>query len=378
MKVLLIDKNLVDPINQTKWARFAQRPGIELLGITPKAWNENFRVLRFKPSSSQGFRMIACPVVWPGYENRGFYVRGLGRTMRFFVPDIVLAFEEPFSFFGLQSVIASHRRVPNAKIVLFSWDNTTGGKHYPYRPRLLYRAIERWVMTRVSLLLTANQEAADRFAAMYPVPVRKLYFGIDIEAMSGKAEHLSRERAPGANFEVGYVGRLVPMKGLSDLLEAMSLLSSISLTIVGNGPDLPRLKAMAHDRGLDSCVTFHPAVISTEVTNIIAGLDALVLPSRTTPWWKEQYGRVLIEAMACGTPVIGSTSGAIPEVIGNAGLIFPEGDSVALAECITTLRADPGLHDRLSRAGCERAKLFSAETFAQRLQGILEEAVSGG
>jgi len=83
-------------------------------------------------------------------------------------------------------------------------------------------------------------------------------------------------------------------------------------------------------------------------------LDVLVLPSLTRPNWKEQFGRVLIEAMACGVPVVGSDCGEIPNVIGQAGLIFPEGDADELRARLERLMGDPYLRMRLARLGRER------------------------
>ena len=85
-----------------------------------------------------------------------------------------------------------------------------------------------------------------------------------------------------------------------------------------------------------------------------ASLDALVLPSHTTPTWKEQFGRVLIEAMACETVVVGSDSGEIPQVIGAAGMIYPEGNPEALAERLAHLAGDPALRAQLAQQGRAR------------------------
>jgi glycosyltransferase involved in cell wall biosynthesis len=92
-------------------------------------------------------------------------------------------------------------------------------------------------------------------------------------------------------------------------------------------------------------------VASLEAPRWLAALDCLVLPSRTTAHWKEQFGRVLIEAMACGVPVVGSSSGAIPTVIGDAGRVFPEGDFAALGRELTALSLDGALRSELGGRG---------------------------
>ena len=108
---------------------------------------------------------------------------------------------------------------------------------------------------------------------------------------------------------------------------------------------------------------------------MMRGLDVLVLPSRTTRRWAEQFGHVLLEAMAAGAVVVGSDSGAIPEVIGEAGVIFPERDTQALAGVIEQLADDPERRSRLRLAGGERAAEFTHERIARQLIGFWEEAL---
>jgi glycosyltransferase involved in cell wall biosynthesis len=105
-------------------------------------------------------------------------------------------------------------------------------------------------------------------------------------------------------------------------------------------------------------------------------LDVLVLPARTRPNWKEQFGRMLIEGMACGVPVVGSRSGAIPEVIGQAGLTFAEGDVEALRACLASLIAHPRLREQLIAAGRERVLSYytQAQVAAATLQVYREMA----
>jgi glycosyltransferase involved in cell wall biosynthesis len=372
MRIVLVDKNLIDPVNHAKWARLAARPRVSLSAVTPERWVENFRPLRFDSARPAAFPIEPLPVVWPGYENRGFYLRGLGGVVRRAAPETLILFEEPFSLFALQGVLAARRHAPKARIVLYSYDNLSKGRNFPYRPRQAYAAIERWVMQRAHLLLTANEEARAQFAERYPVPVRKLYFGLDLAAFAAPAE--PPPRPEGCDFLVGYVGRLLPMKGIDTLIEAVaSLPDDVHLSLVGGGPDRERLGALIAERGLTRRARIHSAVPSAEVPARLTGLDALVLPSRTTPGWKEQYGRVLVEAMAAEVPVLGSSSGAIPEVIGDAGIVFPEGDAAALAGHLERLRSDEAERVRLGHAGGKRKELFTAESFARNLEAFLTE-----
>jgi glycosyltransferase involved in cell wall biosynthesis len=114
-------------------------------------------------------------------------------------------------------------------------------------------------------------------------------------------------------------------------------------------------------------VEFSAAVSADQMPACLAEADVLVLPSRTTPVWKEQFGRVLVEAMSCGTPVVGSDSGAIPEVIGDAGLIFAEGDAEALAACLRRLAQSPELRRELGERGRRRvAEHYTVERIARQ------------
>lgn len=142
---------------------------------------------------------------------------------------------------------------------------------------------------------------------------------------------------------MGYAGRLVPAKGVADLVEAVALAQKqlpLCLSIAGDGPEAGPLAELAGRKLLPGTWELHDPLGANRLADWYRSLDLLVLPSRTTPGWKEQFGRVLGEAMACAVPVVGSTSGFIPEFVTGTGggAVYSEGDVAELAETI-----DPGL-----------------------------------
>ena len=156
---------------------------------------------------------------------------------------------------------------------------------------------------------------------------------------------------------LGYIGRLVQEKGVGDLLQAMTLLpQKVHIVFIGSGDQKLELEKKARLLEISERVHFVDHIRSSEMPRYINILDCLVLPSHTRSNWKEQFGRVLIEAMACEVPVIGSNSGEIPNVIGDAGYIFQEGDTVKLADTIRQLLSDEGKRKEMGAAGRVRVE----------------------
>ncbi|MGC4757797.1 glycosyltransferase family 4 protein [Micromonospora trifolii] len=163
-------------------------------------------------------------------------------------------------------------------------------------------------------------------------------------------------------FTVGFVGRFEPHKGVVDLLRAAELIDC-DVSLVGDGSlgdDIARAAARRPGR-----VHRHGWAGHAELPTLLNEMDVLAMPSvevvqrNTLPWigipLREQFGRVLVEAMACGVPVVGSDVGEIPYVVGDAGLVFPAGDVSALAARLARLRDDPALAGQLANRGLARA-----------------------
>jgi glycosyltransferase involved in cell wall biosynthesis len=176
-------------------------------------------------------------------------------------------------------------------------------------------------------------------------------------------------------FTVGYAGRLVPEKGIDDLVLAVSGIPGARARLVGNGPLVDRLRRQARSGAPIDVVT---DAAHGDMNDAYAYFDVLVLPSRTTPTWAEQFGRVLVEALWCGVPVVGSSSGEIPWVVESTGggVIFPEGDTKALRETLVALRDDPKRRNRLATAGRKAVQArFTVPAVAQALSAALRSAL---
>jgi glycosyltransferase involved in cell wall biosynthesis len=174
---------------------------------------------------------------------------------------------------------------------------------------------------------------------------------------------------------VGFVGRLVPEKGIFVLVEALARLADLpwSMLVVGDGPSREDLRARAEAHGLAHRLTWVSSVPHQEVPRYLQAMDVLVLASLTGTAWKEQFGHVLIEAMACGVPVVGSDSGAIPEVIGEAGFVTKEGDPASLAEALKQLLPDAELRARLGALGRARVEAeFTHARIAEKTWEVYE------
>lgn len=362
MRVLFIARYR-DPSMHRKVQWMAQSPDVRIRAIYPARWDDGLvAVSQAAGDEERVQRRVLGMFGAPTDPHRAFY-RTLTFGMRGFRPHIIHAEEEPDSLAALQIALCRRLFAPQAKLLLHTWQNLDR----PLSPPV------RWVLGRTLAaadgIFCANRKAAALLAQRgynRPTPLVPA-IGVDTALFTPRPFRRSD------NFVVGYVGRLVAEKGIDTLIDAATRLvqadlpSPLHLRIIGAGPEKARLRRRAEEAGLAGTVEFLPPSPPAQIAQQMAELDALVLPSRTTPVWKEQLGRVLLEAMATGVPVIGSDSGAIPEVIGDAGLVCPEGDAEALAEAIRRLAFTPFLAAEFARRGLARVEgHYSQRTLAAR------------
>lgn len=371
MRAAIISHTYVVRANRGKLTSLARLPDTEIMLVVPRRWtNRDLRQTLHAAPSADSFETVSLPAWSLGFGSLLTYsAGGLWRRLRRFRPDVVHVEEEPWSVAALEvSVVCRRLRVP---LVCFTWENLERRLPWPFE---LMRGA---MLQRAAAAVAGNAEAKrvlERRGFRGPVAVLP-QLGVD----PGRFYPAERSDEAGAPV-VGFVGRLVHQKGVLVLLDAIARLTErVHVLVVGAGPLKSQVLARARALGLDGRFELRDDVRHDEVPEQLRRMTVLVLPSLTTPSWKEQFGHVLIEAMACGVPVVGSDSGAIPEVIGNAGLVVPEGDVAALAAKLHSLASTPVLRAELASRGRARVLAeYTNDIIGRRLAAFWEGVIRGG
>jgi glycosyltransferase involved in cell wall biosynthesis len=389
MRVLMISHTCQSrTAGQPKAARLARVPGLHLRVLVPDRWLEYGEWKRAQRPLDGALDLRVGKVLWPWAGPAQWYAHWYPRLapiMREFQPDIIDLWEEPWGLVSAQACWLRDRLVPHAKIIAETEQNID--KVLP----LPFEAFRSYTLGRADFAIGRNREALQVLGRKgYSGPSEVVPNAVDAELFRAldrvqcraqllREIGLARSPLEGEPaFLAGYVGRLVEEKGLGDLLEALVLSAKdVHAVFVGGGVWEEQGRRHASELGVAGRVHFLPARRLEELPAVMNALDAFVLPSRTTPRWKEQFGRVIIEAHACCTPVIGSDSGAIPEVIGEGGLIFPEGDAPALAQCVAELRGQPERRRQMGAAGRRQVEEhYTWERVAQRMHAIYQRVLT--
>jgi glycosyltransferase involved in cell wall biosynthesis len=364
MRVLMVSKACIVGIYQRKLQEIA-RLGVDLRVLVPPSWRDERGETPLERSYTDGYQLEVVPIYRNGDFHTHFYGH-IGRHMRDFRPQIVHIDEEPYNLATWQALW--HAQRAGARALFFTWQNIQ--RAYP--PPFAWG--ERWVLRRAHYALMGTESAAAVWRAKgYTGPLRVIpQFGTDTALFA------PQERPP-RPFTVGYFGRLVAEKGVNVLLEALAALDGDwRLMILGSGPQEADLRAQAHALGIAARLDWRAWLPSREMPALYPQVDVLALPSLTRPNWKEQFGRVLIEALASGVPCVGSDSGAIPDVIGTGGLIAPEGDVPAWTTALRRLRDDAALYADKRAAGLQHVRQFTHQAVAAATVQVYREMLGAG
>jgi glycosyltransferase involved in cell wall biosynthesis len=258
------------------------------------------------------------------------------------------------------------------RLVATVWETLPFGRAYrnlrtrPYR-NLVLAATDRFLAT------TERAREALLLEGVMPERIEVAPPGIDVDRFA-----MARAAAPtGKGHLLLSIGRLVWEKGHQDVIRALALLrrhreTRVRLLIVGVGPEERRLRAVARDLGVAELVEFRGWIANEDLPALYAQASCLVLGSLPTPYWEEQFGMVLVEAMAANTAIVAASSGAIPEVVGSSGTLYAPGDYIGLADALAAHVLTRGPAARVAPEP-ERLSRYSAGAAAERLRAVYEE-----
>jgi len=373
-RLLVIDHNAARASDRGLYAALHREGIAQTTVIAPMSWIEMGMVTKFE-QSTDGCRATSLRVLFRGKHQRVLY-RHLSHVVRNCEPDIVLCNAEPENLLAFQVTRIQRPLRRKFKLVLVSWRNIDyQSEGYPYKLAFVHRMIERSALPSVDSII-AHTSASKEIYRMHGFDrVTEIPPAVDCSLFTPTD---SPRPEAGSPFMIGYAGRLTDLKGGDLLLRALSKLPPhCSLTMIGAGERERTWRNAANELHIADRVHWHGPVPHSSMPNALRSLDVLVLPSRTGKRWKEQFGRILIEAMACGVPVIGSSSGEIPLVIDGCGEVFPEGDEHALAETIRSLQSDAERRRELTRRGLERVRSTFSFEAVMPLYRLLFEQLTG-
>jgi glycosyltransferase involved in cell wall biosynthesis len=384
MRVLLISHTCQSrSAGQPKAEYLSRMPDVQLRVLVPDRWMEYGQWKKAQLPINSDLDLRVGKVYWPWAGPAQWYAHWYPRMasiLRQFQPDVIDLWEEPYGLVSAHTCWLRNQLLPHAKIVAETEQNINKNLPPPFEQ------FRSYTLRNANFAVGRNREAIEILrdkgysgeARVVPNAVdAELFRPLDRVACRAKLMAEIGLTTPPA-FLAGYVGRLVEEKGLADLLNALQFLpSDFHVLLVGNGPFEDELRRQASALNKDQQIHFLPARSLDTLPAVMNALDAFVLPSRTTPSWKEQFGRVIIEAQACRTPVIGTQSGAIPDVIGEGGLAVPESAPEALAAALKTLADNPQQCAAMGMSGRQQVEeSYTWEQVARNMKDVYQTVLS--
>ncbi len=285
--------------------------GADLTLVAAAQWEEGGSLVHF---SADGDTFVVPVRTMGRHPNLFLYdPRPLWRLLGSTDWDLVDLHEEPFGLAVAEFMLLRRLRRSSVPFIFSSAQNIE--KRYPPP----FRWFEHLALRRAAGAYTCNSEAG-RILRRKGLrgELELLPLGVDVDRFrAGDRE------PPAGSLRVGFVGRLIPHKGVDVLLNAVALDHRLSADVFGAGPESSRLEAMAEALGIKDRVRFHGHVDEEGIPDVYPQFDVLAVPSVPLASWIEQFGRVVVEAQASGVPVVASASGSLPDVVGDAGLLVP-------------------------------------------------------
>jgi glycosyltransferase involved in cell wall biosynthesis len=374
LNLLVVSHPCVTPINQDFYAHVAALSGWSVSIVLPERWRTEYgmRLRAARWHQFQG-RLIPLPVFFSGHVPLHVYRARLRAIVARERPHAIYVHHEPYAAATFQTFLAARRR-PDLPLGFYSAQNLM--KRHPWP----FSAAERYVYAHASFAFPVSRSVASVLQVRgFRGHTEVLPLGVDTDCFrpNGGMHAESRQAVP---LTLGYVGRLAPEKGISTFLQALQRLpaQSVRARVVGAGPSTAALKQQASSLGLDGRIHWNGYVAHDQMPAVYRALDVVVVPSRSVPNWREQFGRVVIESLACGVPVVTSDCGELPNLVAatDGGWTFPEGSAAGLAAVLREFLKRPGvLKDRGNRGRQAVENQFAVEKLAARFIDVVEAAI---
>ncbi|WP_422931953.1 glycosyltransferase family 4 protein [Singulisphaera sp. PoT] len=360
-KLLMVGHSYVVTLNRRlcQEVALAGGPELDVTVAAPASFQGDLGPIQLESPENEPFKLVGIPTSLSKIPHVFSYGRALKKLLQGQRWDIVHVWEEPYIFAGAQ---LAWWTPPRSTLIYSSFQNQP--KKYPPP----FNLFERYCLKRAAGWTAFGDTVAHNLKdrpGYRERPSRTIPVGVDLDVFQPDAMARQRVLASlGWKEEgppiIGYLGRFVPQKGLPMLMRVLNRLDPTTwrAMIVGGGAMEAELREWASRFG-DS-VKIVTGVNHDEVPAHLNAMDLLVAPSQTTPAWREQFGRMLVEAMGVGVPIVASDSGEIPNVVSNAGLIIPEADESAWVIALQRLLQNRAQRHELRVRGRTRAK----ETFA--------------
>ncbi|NEP74177.1 MAG: glycosyltransferase [Okeania sp. SIO2G4] len=388
MKILVASHTYIVDLNREKLRALAQlEPGIEVMVVVPKRWNPKgvqSQIVETQFIDEGSFQVV--PISNYSENNQALLTFGpdLISLLRKFKPDIIQVEQGSKALTYAQFITFNKLLGLKAKNLFFTWWNL------PYTLKFPISLLESYNLKNTDGIVAGNKDGEDILRERgYKGPIKVMpQLGVDESLFKPETQPELKDSLgiKTDDFVVGFVGRFVEEKGLLTLTEALGGLQEKpwKWLLLGRGELQSTLLEKAAKLGIKERLILVESVPHDHVQKYINLMNTLVLPSETTykfktltsVGWKEQFGHVLIEAMACQVPVIGSDSGEIPYVIGDAGLVFPEGNVEELRSCLMQLMEQKELTEELGKKGYEKAmNQYTNQALARQLFNFYQELV---
>jgi glycosyltransferase involved in cell wall biosynthesis len=383
MKLLVIGHAFLLAYIQKKYVAMKQLdPKLRLRLIVPSRMRDRFHHREHEVHPAFIANEVVPLDAWlSGLQAHMTYVHNPARVsqlLKDFQPDVIHLEAEPQAFITVETIALQRAFARKAAVTLFTWDNLLRRRSFPMGTGK--QALRRYSLARAATVICGNQRAAELLQSEghFKGTIETLpHSGLDVsEHQAGTEPELRAKLGLDGSIVVGHVGRLVPEKGLLLLFEALDRLQmhNWKLLLVGSGP----LESEIQERWMAKFpgrIILVPAVPYEQVPQYLRCSDIFVLASYSIPTWKEQFGQSLAQAMLLGIASIGSTSGAIPEVLGPGGLLFEEKQCDGLVRVLESLLTSPIRRQQDGARGREFAlQHYTCESVAARYLAAFERA----